>query len=156
MDTLTQTEFVSILRRASLFIALLLLLTLLLGSVAVPPIIKEKSSIGMVESIIPTEYPPRDSRQSPVSNGRSTPLLVEKPQAILLDEGFEGGVVPPSDWALYMTNVSHSWKIEISGAPYSGSKAADVEYDPSLAPQNEWLLNRIPICWLRWRSNCSG
>jgi len=82
-----------------------------------------------------------DAKYAPVTAGLSTPLRPLSPQDILLTEGFEGGAIPPADWDTQVANAAYSWKIMTVGTPYSGSFSADVEYDPSLAAQDEWLLS---------------
>ncbi len=56
---------------------------------------------------------------------------------VLLNEGFEGGQVPPSGWSRQGQNAAATWKV-LSTAPRSGVYAAAV--DPSDQPQDEWLL----------------
>jgi hypothetical protein len=77
--------------------------------------------------------------ESPVGRpgGPVHPFL---PGDILLDEGFEGGVVPPPGWARIQTNPRQTWKIQTVGTPYQGAYSADVEYDDQLALQDEVLL----------------
>jgi hypothetical protein len=58
-----------------------------------------------------------------------------------IHEGFEAGVVPPTGWTRIQTNPRQTWKIQVVGLPYSGSHAADVEYDDQLAQQDEVLLS---------------
>lgn len=55
-------------------------------------------------------------------------------------EGFEGNLVPPPGWLRIVQNAGYTWKIQAIGTPHSGAHAADVEYDPALTPQDEWLL----------------
>jgi hypothetical protein len=62
---------------------------------------------------------------------------------VQLSEGFEGGVVPPAGWTEQVTNPSWNWKIKTVGGPHTGLYAADVEYDPDLIPQDEWLLSPL-------------
>jgi immune inhibitor A len=58
-----------------------------------------------------------------------------------INEGFEGGVVPPAGWARIQTNPRDTWKILVTGTPYAGTYSADVEYDDQLAQQDEVLLS---------------
>ena len=81
-----------------------------------------------------------DARQAPSQVGRSAPIRPASPADILLDEGFEGGVVPPAGWTEENTNAGYNWKVHTSD-PHTGTYAADVEYDPDLNPQDEWLLS---------------
>ncbi len=60
---------------------------------------------------------------------------------VILTEGFEGGVIPPADWTEQILNANYNWKLSTTGTPHSGTYAADVEYDPDLVPQDEWLLS---------------
>jgi hypothetical protein len=57
-----------------------------------------------------------------------------------VDEGFEGDLVPPSGWTRVQTNPRDTWKI-YSAVPFTGTYAADCEYDDLLAYQNEVLLS---------------
>ena len=48
----------------------------------------------------------------------------------------------------------YSWKLMTVGTPHAGSFSADVEYDPALVPQNEWLLSpaeNLTAGTLSWR-----
>ena len=62
------------------------------------------------------------------------------PSAILLSEGFEGGVIPPIDWLHVNTNPSFTWQLH-DFDPFAGAYATEVLYDPALVPQDEWLLS---------------
>ena len=81
------------------------------------------------------------ARSAGDSAGRAEPIHIGRPEDTLLTEGFEGGVVPPTGWTRVITDSSYTWKIMTAGTPHSGSYAADVEYDPALAQQDEWLLS---------------
>jgi hypothetical protein len=65
-------------------------------------------------------------------------VLAPSPLDVVVTEGFEGMLFPPSGWSQVINNTSWTWKQTAS--PYSGSYAADVEYDPALVDQDEWLL----------------
>jgi hypothetical protein len=82
---------------------------------------------------------PPDSRSVPQQVGSSSARYTPRPDAILLDEGFEGGVVPPAGWTHVANNPNETW--EIYEFPHGGTYAADVLYDPYLVPQDEWLLS---------------
>ena len=56
-------------------------------------------------------------------------------------EGFEANSVPPEGWIRVSLNTAYSWKVGTVGTPHSGSHFADVEYDPALVAQDEWLLS---------------
>jgi PKD repeat protein len=62
------------------------------------------------------------------------------PLAIVLEEGFEGGVIPPAGWTLDVTNSNYTWEIQY-GTPFEGVYAAEILYDPALVPQDEVLLS---------------
>jgi len=62
-----------------------------------------------------------------------------------IDEGFEGGFMPPSGWIVAATNLTYTWKIGTMGSPYTGTYFADVVYDPGLNDQDEFLLS--PSFW---------
>lgn len=53
-------------------------------------------------------------------------------------EGFEWAF-PPTDWTLDITNAAYTWS-QYDGTAYEGMYSATIFYDPSLTPQNEWLL----------------
>jgi len=63
-----------------------------------------------------------------------------------IDEGFEGGVVPPSGWTRVQTNSRQTWGIETQ-APYAGSYRASCEYDSQLESQDEVLLSPEFQAW---------
>jgi len=67
------------------------------------------------------------------------PVTLEGTLTDYLNEGFEGGVVPPSGWTAVINNA-YTWQIN-TVTFYSGIYAADVEYDPALIPQDEWLVS---------------
>ena len=80
------------------------------------------------------------ARAAPAQLGHSTPLYAPRAVAtILLDEGFEEGVVPPTNWTQVISNTSQTWRLANFG--HSGSFAAEIEYDEALIPQDEWLLS---------------
>lgn len=82
-----------------------------------------------------------DARRSPDIVGRSSPInTIQNTEAALLDEGFEGGAMPPSGWNEVTSNTSYNWET-LSSIRYSGSYAANVAYDPAPAFQDEWLLS---------------
>jgi thermitase len=59
-----------------------------------------------------------------------------------INEGFEGGVVPPSGWTMVQTNPRQTWKVTTT-RPYTGSYRADCEYDDQLEDQDEMLLSPV-------------
>lgn len=67
------------------------------------------------------------------------PLVIDE-QVVRIDEGFEGGTVPPTNWKEEVNNNEYNWKI-YTDEPYNGSYAADIEYDPDLVDQDEWLVS---------------
>jgi hypothetical protein len=80
-----------------------------------------------------------DARTAPETVGLSSSLYAPEPDAILIDEGFEDGVIPPSDWIHVANNPNETWKLYTF--PYAGAYAANVVYDSALIPQDEWLLS---------------
>lgn len=60
------------------------------------------------------------------------------PSSSFLAEDFEGSF-PPTGWSLNQTNASFTW-VQASTDPYNGIYHADIEYDPALVPQDEWLV----------------
>jgi hypothetical protein len=76
------------------------------------------------------------AKKAPVSNpDYPSNNALGKPEPVT--EGFEAGIVPPAGWSAVTNNV-HTWKLLSSS--HSGSYSADVEYNPELVPQDEWLL----------------
>jgi hypothetical protein len=71
------------------------------------------------------------------------PFDAPLPGGAILNEGFESGVVPPGGWTRVASDVSYSWKLMTVGTPHGGTYAADVEYDPAPAAQDEWLLSPV-------------
>lgn len=55
-------------------------------------------------------------------------------------QGFEGGVVAPIGWEVESTNTTNTWKVATAGSVYTGTYSGDVEYDPDLNDQDEFLL----------------
>lgn len=104
------------------------------------------------DSIQALENYPQDARKAPESAWRNAPAITINgiESSILLNEGFEGGVVPPIGWSEVVSNSAYNWQILTAGTdfPYNGSYAADVKYDPGLYNQNEWLLSpEVNITW---------
>ncbi len=66
---------------------------------------------------------------------------VPNPQrADLLFEGFEGGMIPPTDWTVVVNN-SYTFEID-DGNPFEGSYNATCFYDENLTDtQDEWLIS---------------
>ncbi len=60
-------------------------------------------------------------------------------KGVVVDEGFEGGVIPPSGWTAVVNN-SYTWEID-SYDPYAGMYNASCFYDPALGTQDEWMLS---------------
>jgi hypothetical protein len=81
-----------------------------------------------------------DARTAPEAIGFSSALHTPHPDAILVDEGFEDGVIPPPGWTNVANNPYESWALHTTN-PNSGAYAAEVVYDPALIPQDEWLLS---------------
>ena len=59
----------------------------------------------------------------------------------LLDEGFEGGTMPPNGWTQSILNADYTWQV-VSGGAHSGTKSAWIDWEPDpFTPQNEWLVS---------------
>ncbi|MGD9374338.1 MAG: S8 family serine peptidase, partial [Anaerolineae bacterium] len=72
---------------------------------------------------------------------RSFPLPVSV--GLPIEEGFEGGTMPPSGWTQIIQNGSYittTWGLARS-SPFEGEQYATVYYDPELGTQNELLLS---------------
>jgi len=79
---------------------------------------------------------PVDVRTAPASAGMSAPNYTPLTPDILIEEGFEGGAVPPVGWT-EVTNSTVNWELD-DYSPHSGLYDAHVLYDYN---QNEWLLS---------------
>lgn len=103
----------------------------------------------------------KDSRvYQPTTNNpfKFSEYLNSQTKTNLIDEGFEGTTFPPTGWTKQNlnSNATYQWKKGTSG--HSGSSCAMVEYDPSLAQQNEWLITptldltqlTVPVLELWW------
>jgi hypothetical protein len=88
------------------------------------------------DNAVPPPYP----RSAPEQMGYGRTLYVPRPDAILLDEGFEAGAIPPAGWTRLVNNPNETWDI-YTDYPHSGANAAGVAYDPALIRQDEWLLS---------------
>ncbi|MBK9099322.1 MAG: choice-of-anchor D domain-containing protein [bacterium] len=64
------------------------------------------------------------------------------PDATILSEDFEGGVVPPTGWTLESQNTSFTWYID-NASFHSGLYGMTVDYDPALVPQDEILVSPV-------------
>jgi hypothetical protein len=53
-------------------------------------------------------------------------------------EDFSGGVVPPVCWSADITNPNYTWNYNPA---FPG--VANIEYDPALVPQDEWLISPV-------------
>lgn len=71
---------------------------------------------------------------------KSVPNLIS---LSLIEEGFEGGFVPPMGWYQFQNNPNATWKIMTIGTPYTGTYSADCECDPALGQQNEVLVSPV-------------
>jgi len=103
----------------------------------------------------------KDSRvYQPTTNNpfKFSEYLNNQTKTNLINEGFEGTTFPPTGWTKQNLNANptYQWKKGTSG--YSGSSCAMVEYDITLAQQNEWLITptldltqlTIPVLELWW------
>lgn len=81
-------------------------------------------SIGSVATV------PENVRKSSEINFRST--------TVLLEEGFEDGIMPPTDWSIEIENPDFTWMV-VDDPVYNGSFAAKC---PGANPpdQDEWLI----------------
>ena len=81
---------------------------------------------------------------TPVGQQRSVSIHIANPTDVLLDEGFEDGIMPPpGGWSVINTHPTQNWTI-VDAATYpdfvhSGAYAAWVNYDTPIA-SDEWLL----------------
>jgi len=67
--------------------------------------------------------------------------LKSSPAASYLLEEF-ATAVPPAGWSETITNASWNWKYQTLTS-FSGGSCADVEYDPALTPQDEWIVTPV-------------
>jgi hypothetical protein len=80
------------------------------------------------------------ARRAPAEVGLSAPRFAAKPSAVIFQEGFESGAVPPSGWTAQVSDSGFTWG-PLTTSPHSGTYFADVQYDSNLAQQDEWLLS---------------
>lgn len=81
-----------------------------------------------------------DGEASKVAERRYDPIVVQPDnRASFLSEGFEVAV-PPAGWSEIITNSAYNWKRQTLSF-HTGTASADVEYDPALVPQDEWLVS---------------
>ncbi len=83
---------------------------------------------------------PRQAPDGPTPSGPGVPPHRADPSLIV---DFEDQLVPPTGWTRVTTNADFTWKLAQAGTPHGGSGAADVDYDPDLDPQNEWLVSPL-------------
>jgi len=79
---------------------------------------------------------PVDARTAPATAGMSAPNYTPLTPDILIEEGFEGGAVPPAGWTEVINNANN-WELA-DVDPHSGLYYAHVLYDYN---QDEWLLS---------------
>jgi len=72
-------------------------------------------------------------------SGKVSPSATPEYKAAVLNEGFESATFPPSGWTKTTTDASYTWTQATNA--HSGTKDAEVLYDPALAQQNEWLIS---------------
>jgi hypothetical protein len=114
----------AVMRKSCVPLVLLVLLVGLLGSAA------------LAQGSVPAAKHAPETMTRPV---RSISLI---PQP-LIEEGFEGGSVPPLGWYMFQNNPNATWKIMATGTPYMGSYSADCERDPAMGQQNEVLISPV-------------
>jgi hypothetical protein len=80
--------------------------------------------------------PPRPTTAGPAS--------LASPAGILLNEGFEDGVMPPpGGWSTTQSHPSYNWAVaDYASWIHSGSFAARVDWDAGTA-SDEWLLSPV-------------
>ena len=76
-----------------------------------------------------------------ITYGADLTFTTLQPIVTILNEGFEGATFPPTGWTKqnYTTNQSYQWKEGTTS--HTGLKGAMIDWDPSLSPQNEWLIS---------------
>ena len=72
--------------------------------------------------------------------GASAPVYIPDAEAILLTESFETAV-PPAGWTVTGTHTGTETWHQDSFDPYDGAYYANCNWDPSLIPQDEWLVS---------------
>ncbi len=81
-----------------------------------------------------------DGEASKIAARRYDPIIVQPDnRASYLTEGMEV-TVPPTGWSTIITNAAYTWKKQTLSF-HSGTASADVEYDPALVPQDEWIVS---------------
>ncbi len=79
---------------------------------------------------------------TPVKDANTSIESVKQTRSTIINEGFEGGAVPPTDWTLTSTNVTETWGID-DYDPHTGSYNATCLYDDNLQDQNELLITPL-------------
>jgi len=77
-----------------------------------------------------------DARVAPSQPGFGAPAYIAQAGELLLDEGFEGGTIPPSEWTQVINNPK-TWSLD-SSTSHSGTYSTNILYDYD---QDEWLLS---------------
>ena len=80
------------------------------------------------------------SQGSPIGERASrtfTPRSVQP--AAPVTQGFEEGIMPPTDWALLQNNPNFTWET-VDFFPASGIFSAFIRFDPELILQDEWII----------------
>jgi len=90
-----------------------------------------------ITAIEPLDVAPT-AKEAPAGVGRPASYQSDKSLLYIpgLNEGFEGGVVPPTGWTHIQTNPSKTW--QLGDTPWEGSYNATVLYDYD---QDEWLIS---------------
>ena len=80
------------------------------------------------------------SERAPLGDRLSREYTPVDPRpAAPVTQGFEEGIMPPTDWGLFQTNPEQTW-LTVDFFPFSGSYSAFIQYDPALVPQDEWII----------------
>lgn len=93
--------------------------------------------IGEEEVVL--RYQDEAAKSAPI-RPEGQPLKASPATSFLLEEF--ATAVPPAGWSETITNASFNWKYQTLTS-YSGGSCADVEYDPALVPQDEWLKTPV-------------
>jgi len=118
-----------------------------IGAAALNWSLAERTALTVQPQLPPAKFAPSENVKVDARalghgvSGNSESVYAADPQEVLLTEGFESNTMPPAGWTRVITNSAYTWKIQTVGTPHSGAHAADVEYDPALVHQDEWLLS---------------
>ena len=74
------------------------------------------SAAAQIITQAPASSPP-DARTAPQQVGQTAPVRAASPTDVLVNEGFEAGVMPPPGWTVVVNNTTETWEIATTQHP---------------------------------------